>query len=442
MCQVGSLRENDTKVFLRREWVSITILFALVTLGNRLASAMVLLVAASFIAFTILLSSVEDAFCWAIALIPNIRMLDMTGVTFLVNALMALPIVVYFARLGVKKLSSIAVLGTLLVFAIEFLHDMVLCDLGNLVSIAGWSLNIFLCIQVTVDSRVKIAKNDIFSALSSGIIMSAMIYFASGLENISHIVTTINSGTRFTAFASDPNYYSLYICLAISCILSVSGKGLYKFIVMILLVAVGLLTASKMCFILMIVEFAIMFLQLFNEKPANKDNRRFVFISTLGLIVVLIVFKDYVHVFVQNFIRRAGQTGDGGIDWDTLTTGRSRIVLEYINVLFTNWQCTLFGYGFSYHLFLGNSTGHGAHNTYLDIFLAWGLLGTIVFTVILYCWLKKYISKRHIKKIAFVNKIPTIILLINFLDLSCFSASMFPFVLTVAMMQWLPTTDS
>lgn len=438
VCRLESLKKNENKIFLQREWISIAIIFILVTIGNNSASTSILMIAAVYIAFTILRSNVSNAFYWSIFLIPNIRMLDGTGISFLVNALMALPIVVCFIRLGVRKLPKIAVIGSFFLFMMESMHDMLLCNLGNIVNIIAWSINLFLCIEISVDSRVKLSKNDVFSALSTGIIMSAAMFFIAGLETISHIIETMDSGTRFAAFADDPNYYSLYICLAIACILNVSGNELYKFSTMLLLVSIGLLTASKMCFILMIIEFIMIFTQVFSNNLENKKNKKFIFASIFGLIAVMIVAKEYVSIFVQNFIRRMGQNSNRGIDLESLTTGRSRIFMEYINILSTNWKCLLFGYGFSYHLFLGISTGHGAHNTYLDIILSWGLLGTILFIYVIVCWIRSYKRTRNIYMTSTINRIPLWILLINFFDLSCLSASMFPFVITIVIIQWLP----
>ncbi len=413
------------------------IIFVLVVLGHRSSSAF-LIAAAVFIAIAILKSNVSDAFYWSLVLIPNIRMLDGIGTTFIVNALMALPLIVYFLRRGIKRIYAVALFGSIALCLMEFLHDLVLCDMGNLVSIAAWSLNILLCILVTVDNGVTISKNDVFSAFSTGIILSAAMYLGSGLETVSHIMSTLTSGARFTAFADDPNYYSLYICLTIACILNVTGKNLYKFCVMILLVGIGLLTASKMCIILMVFEFILIFIQIFNSNRDSVANRKFIMWSSAGAIVVLFALRDYIAVFVNNFIRRMGNIGTQGFDLAQLTTGRTTIMAEYVQIFFDNIVCFLFGYGFNYHLFLGQSTGHGAHNTYLDLLLAWGVVGTVLFLAIMYGWIKSFRTSRSIVKLSAIKILPIFILLINFLDLSCLSASMFPFVISVGLIQWLP----
>lgn len=437
---VSSKKKNlkENWVFLQRQWFSIAIIYALVVVGNRQTSAAVLWLAAVFILFCILRSDTADAFYWAVFLIPNIRMLDGTGISFVVNILMAFPVVTYFVKNGLLRVPMIALLGGFALFAMEATHDAVLCEFENIETLMGWIINVFLCIAVTVDCRVKVSKDDVFSALSTGIIMSALMYFSSGITSVSHIIKTINYGTRFTAFADDPNYYSLYICLAIACVLNVTCSDLYRFCTTILMIGIGLLTASKMCMLLMLFELMLILMQVFNSSKDNYRNRKFILLSSLAAMVIMLILKDYIGIFIQNFIRRMGQSPNQGFNLEKLTTGRSRILIEYINILSNNLICLLVGYGFGYHQFLDISTGHIAHNTYLDLCLAWGVVGTCVFLLLMFMWITSYKSSRGIDRIASFNLISTVVLMINFLDLSCLSAQMFPFLIAIALIQWLP----
>jgi len=439
--RLKSLSNMDNRIFLQREWISLAIVFCLVVFGNRTSSAGVLALAAVFISFCILKSDISNAFCWALFLVPNIRMLDGIGITFTVNAMMALPLIVYFFRMGFRKLSAVALLGSVSLCIMELFHDAALANLENVVTIIGWSLNMFLAIIVTVDSRVNISKNDIFSALASGIIMSAVMYLSSGRTSILLFLENLYRGARFSAFADDPNYYSLYICLTIACILNVTGKSIYKFCITLLLVGIGLLTASKMCILLMVFEFVLIFLQIFNNHKDNRDNKKFIVALSIGLLSGLIILRDYVIVFANNFIRRLGDLAGNSFDLDRITSGRMTIVMEYLEILFNDFVCFFAGYGFNYHLFLDQSSRKGAHNTYLDLILAWGIVGVIIFIIILYYWIKIFKKSRNIQKIEFIKRIPMIVLLINFLDLSCLSASMFPFVIAVVMIQCIPTRE-
>lgn len=438
--KIKSLELDEKKTFIQREWFSLVVIFILVVVGNKVSSVFTLSLATIFILFCVLKSDISDAFYWSLFLVPNIRMLDAIGVSFIVNVIMALPLIVYFFRMGIKKIPTVALLGSMSLLAIELFHDMVLCGFENIVLITGWGLNVFLCILVTVNSKIGISKNDVFSALSTGIIMSAVMYISAGFISISDIIKSVNSGTRFAAFADDPNYYSIYICLTLACVLNVTGKKIYRFCVLCLLIGIGLLTASKMCILVMVAELVIFFFQVFNNDIDSKKNRKFIILTTIGLLLILLILKNYVWIFIENFIRRLGQAKYAGLNLESLTTGRSRIFLEYIKILSTNWKCLLFGYGFSYNLYLGISTGHVAHNIYLDLALSWGIIGTVIFIFILGKWISCYKSSRRIQKITTINKFPLFVLLVTFLALSCLSASMFPFVIAVAIIQWLPNS--
>lgn len=433
-----SSSEIHNKMFVQREWISLVLIFVLVVLGNRTSSAAILILAAAFVSFCILKSDIANAFYWVLFLVPNIRMFDGIGISFIVNAIMALPLVVYAFRAGIRRVPAIALLGSICLGTMELFHDAAFNDFTHAVTIMGWILNLLLAMLITVDSKIKFSKDDIFSAFSTGIIMSAVMYLLANNISIMYILERMNRGLRLAAYADDPNYYSLYICLAIASILNVTGKNVYKFCVMFLLVGIGFLTASKMCIMLMAFEFVLIFLQLFSKRKESRNNKRFIAAMSSGLILGLIVLRDYVQLFLNNIVRRMGNINTESFDLDKLTSGRFTILMEYLDILGNDLICFLFGYGFHYHLLLDQSSKKGAHNTYMDLILAWGLLGTIIFVLILFWWSKTFKQSRNIQKVEFMKKIPMIVLLINFLDLSCLSAGMFPIVIAVVMIQCLP----
>lgn len=435
--RLNPFNKSKNRIFLARELPSVLIITVLGILGE-MYGKLPLGVLAAFIVITILRSDAADAFCWSLVLIPNIRLLDDLGAEFIVNIMLALPILVYLFRQGTKNLPLMALAGSIILFMMEIIHNAILDDLDGFVSIAGWTLNFCLCMLVTVDHRVKLSKNDVFSALTTGVILSAVVYLGSGQDTIKNIIDSMNHNVRLQAYAHDPNYYSLYICLSIACVLNVKGYNIYKFVVLALLTGIGLLTASKMCMLLMAFEYVLIFLQIFNRNKENKSNRKFLLWGAAGILALGYMARDYIVVIFDNFMRRAGLEANQTFDLDRLTTGRLGIAAEYIQILGNNIACLLFGYGFNYYNHLNHSSANCSHNTYLDVLLTWGLVGVLVFGFIITLWLQHYRASRNITKISVVRLIPLIVLLINFLDLSCLSAGMFPFVLTVAVIQWIP----
>lgn len=438
MANLTKLMNKENRIFMTREWLSLLIMGVLVTVGNLYESVPMLMAAAVFITFTILRSDVANAFYWALVLVPNLRMLDIIGVEYLVNVMMALPLVVYLLRCGIRRLSAVALLGGIVLLLMEVLHDAVLNDMKNLINIGGWVLNFVLCILITVDSRVELSVDDVFSALSAGIIMSMVMFLLSNAESVAHILETLESDNRLEAFADDPNAYSLYAVLAIACVVNVRGHNIYKFVTVVVLIGIGLLTASKMGLLTILIELFLIFLQVFGRNKENKKLRKFLGWSFAGVATLAIWLRDYVKLIIRNFFRRAGTADLQSLDMGRFTTGRSVILADYFEILGTNAMCLLFGYGFNYNKHLNQAREAIAHNTYMDLILTWGILGAIVFVGIIYLWIKDFVQHRGIQKIRFVQHIPLITMLITFMALSCLSASMLPFVLAVAFIQWLP----
>lgn len=435
------LKENQNKgVFLRRKWIEILIFATLVVLGNRITTSLHIL-AAVFVAICILKSDVEDAFCWSLLLIPNIRIFDNLGYTFIVNMLLAVPLIVYFLRRGLNRI-YLPILGAIALFVVELLHEFALDNLNGAVNLIGWTLNFILCITITMDHSVKIKKENVFGALTTGVILSATMYLISAGTSVFEIISSMSSNVRLEAYANDPNYYSTYICLAMAYVIYINCKNVIRIAAMLLLTGIGLLTASKMCLLVMLFEYAVFFLQLLKPDAKGRKNRRFIlWLFLIGGIAVFLL-RDYAGMIIENFLRRLGIAAGGVIDVNKVTTGRADILSEYIEILFNNLKCLLFGYGFSYHQFLGQTSGHGAHNTYLDIILSWGILGVIIFSIVIYCWLHSYCRVRDIRKIQMIAMLPMFVLLLNFFSLSCLSASIFSFVITVAIIPWQSTHES
>lgn len=429
------IRQNKNDLFLLKNLISIAVIFTCVVLGYRV-STLFLLGAVVLIAISILFTDVENAFYWSLFLVPNIRMFDGLGITFIVNALMALPLVVYFIKGGKKSFNELIFIGIIVMFLIELLHICAYGSYSKIVNLVGWILNFYLCMTISIDKDVKLTSNNIFSALSTGAILSAGMYVLSGFDSISHVLNGIMEGVRFEAFADDPNAFSIYVCLAFACIINVKKHYIYRFINLIILIFLGFLTGSKMCVLLIVAILAsYVFILLFDKDKANKKFALFMLI-TIGIIGI--ICKDYVDLFIGNFLRRLG---GAGADLNTITTGRSGLFVEYVNIFVDDLTCFFVGKGFQYPSRLPQSSFKYSHNTYLDVLLSWGIIGTIVFVIVIGFWIYLYKKNRNINKLTFSRVLPLIILLAGFMSLSYFSANVFPLVLAVAFLQWIENKE-
>ncbi len=156
----------------------------------------------------------------------------------------------------------------------------------------------------------------------------------------------------------------------------------------------------------------------------NKQRRWSSIMLFIFMITGFLIFKELIFVFLNNFLKRLGDPSD----LNSITTGRYGILKNYFSIYFSNPLTLIFGSGNQYHHYLGEVSGRVAHNTYFDVILSWGAIGLFAFTYIVYKWVKKL---PRINNKSWIRWLPLITILINFLDLSCLSASMFWLVFSV-----------
>ncbi len=409
--------------FFKNNMLIILLLGVICVLGMQYSFALIIGIA--IIVMMMFFSTIEEAFCWSLFLVPNIRIFDNLGTTMIVNMLFVVPLIKYFILY--KHISSKVIVMSIFLFVFEFIHTEM--DLETSASTIAWVISFILCYCITVDERIHLRRTDATSALVSGILFSTIIYLLSNSWFVENMAKNIFAGYRFEAYGSDPNYFSLYLCLCMASIVGKEKPDKSDYTLLLILIAIGFMTASKMCLLLMIFNIIyLVFFTSFNNSKKLEGNIVFIVI----LIILGICFKDFVGEFIDNLFKRAG---GNDMTMNTLTSGRSDILRDYFEILKSDTSTFLRGQGFSYHLKL---TGAGSHNTYLDVVLAWGAYGFIYMTFLVIHWINQYKKKISAKSFGIVSTFPLAVLLINFLDLSCFSAGMFFYVIAYAITQLKP----
>lgn len=413
----------DKPNFIQESYKNIIILFVISAYGITKESSIVILMVATLLLFAIVKTDKNNIFYWSFFLIPNIRFLDITGVKFLVNFLMVMPIIKYFFCYDMLKKRSVAILMGLGLFLFETIHIIYFETYNIFFPLVSWALSFSLCIMATTDKNVLINKGDIYDSLSTGIIFSSLLYLLAEPKAV--FLNFFDFKDRFIAYADDPNYFSLYILYCLSTWILIDKKK-YRFGTFVLVAFIGFLTSSKMEFILSSLIFVYIAFNFFRKNNIKK------IIKKLPLIVLaLTIFVSYkletILDYCEHIIARMGGVG---ASIDTITTGRFHLQIYYLNDFVESFPNYIFGSGFNYFRFLGEPSVRGAHNTYIDILAAWGIVGSIFFFMIIYLWLLKskcvYTQNRYLKSTSYF---PIIIFCLVLCSLSCFSANMFPFML-------------
>lgn len=422
------------KSFTGKNWAYFIILaiFCVIGMKNNVG----LFAAIGVILIAMATSSIEHKFCWSLFLIPNIRIFDNLGTTSIVNVLLIVPLAFYVIRKlfrGDIGFMVFPIISAFFLYAFEEFHIM--ANYMKSDSLFGWILSFITCAYFTLDEEIHIRGTDAARGLIAGIIFSTVMYFFANPEYMNGIIQNIVQGERFAAYGDDPNYFSLYICLSLACIVTKYKLSLLDYLLIAILVCIGFLTASKMCMFVMVLLLA--YLIFVTNGNISKMQRGLLVLVVLAVTVTL--FWEYIVQFFDNLFNRAGGSK---ITLNSLTTGRFNIVSEYLQILYSDASTLLFGKGFSYHLFLNTLSLRGAHNTYLDIILAWGVVGTAFFIGIISRWLRLY-KKRFGEKCSYTTqgKIPFFVLLLCFFALSCFSAGMFFFIISLCILQLHPKRE-
>lgn len=202
---------------------------------------------------------------------------------------------------------------------------------------------------------------------------------------------------RFSGLQPNPNYFSLDLTVAISCIIVLiilRNAKIYDWFYLVSLFFFGLMTVSQ-SFIVGIIPLIFLWLFFSSRKKIGKAINVLFVLATIAFFVYIFE-RDYVNLFLFRFSQRQG----GSLA--TVTTGRSDIWMEYIQSIMNSPKIMLFGNGLNTLV----DSGRGAHNTYLELLFSLGLCGCTLYICLIILSLRNIVKVRELK-------IPIIILLIR-----------------------------
>jgi hypothetical protein len=383
-----------------------------------------------------------DNYKLCLLLIPMIRIFDGIGITFIVNILLVLPAFIMLVKHKTINIHALRHTGILVFW--ELLHIFIFDNMGNLLPNISAILPLLFCESLISDKEdISLDTASASRWLAMGSIISAAIYLLDNRDYFNNVVYSVIDGLRFTAYADDPNYYSVYIVMAIIGLLANPNHKATDFILIISLAAIGMLTASKMCLIMMIISFLI-YISGYLVSNAH-ENKRFIGKLLTIAIGMTIIFGNKITLLFGNFINRlVGKSSNFTLD--TATTGRSQLAIRYFIAWLDDPMAMLFGYGFQYRNFFdialhNRNYTSGAHNTYLDVMLSWGLLGLIIVGFIVWRMIKE--SKPNTINIkGGIAKYPFVALSMMLIALSCLNAGMFWFIISFPMIINMERSDN
>ncbi|TSI11328.1 hypothetical protein [Lysinibacillus sp. BW-2-10] len=235
---------------------------------------------------------------------------------------------------------------------------------------------------------------------SIGIITSG--FFSKLLVKFPHMLQYINvyewervGLTRLSGFYGDANFYSAHILMAVSglLILAINKNVIYLmkcFLLIFLLIYLGFLSVSKMFLLVLIMVFSMWFLAVYISKGNITSKISILIIFICGIFVILFsnIFSEQINMYMFRF----GMVENAS----SLTTGRSDLLLHYLEYFEENEMLFLLGQGFTGH----SAIDRAAHNSIIQAIYQLGVLGCIL----LVGWLIQLFRITKITKIVVKSK--------------------------------------
>jgi hypothetical protein len=334
---------------------------------------------------------------------------------------------IFFRRikLCLRTLNAVIILFIVVLLNLMFSKDrLITINMGFLVN--------YITIYFAIISTKSINDFEDYSFMyslglvSSGIVGYLAKYIApiqAYLLSMTRVNTIIVNGklaSRFSGLNLDPNYFSINILIAISCMAIVGyynrKNNRINSIIVFLLSILGLVTLSKM-FIICYIFMIILIFYLYIKEDVKKAAGHFFGIGIVLFAVILLVGGDIYEAYLVRFFGY-------GNDLVSITTGRITIWTMYMEEISNSLKIILIGQG------IGSfAKGTAAHSIYMTSVYYLGITGILVMLNYIYNLNNDYRNSKLLirkMKIFRINMVPTAMILISGLALDMFAMDFFP----------------
>ena len=380
---VNCLESNKEKMVLARYICNIVnfLIIAFVILGTKIELFSVFALALA--AVMIIIDDVDNNLYLLLFLMPFagvFKSLSFSEMSFFT----ILEIILLFKLLVIKKNA----IDISLVFIIIF-GSYMLINTNDIIESLKLIANVLLLLLLSKEINKISFKKSIFILSISIILSSVIAYFFYDFFNISLYVEKIYSYIdsdlfveRFSGLSADPNYYcvSLVVCLFGLSIYLTEKKVSFLFpILFFILFLFGLQSNSKSFFIMLIIVLIFLCSLLIVKKKIF----RFSIIILIIISIFLLSTLNYIDIFDEILLR----FGNGN-DLNAITTNRTLYWKLYINYIFNNPMTLLFGDGALADLVYST----GPHNSYIDLILYFGVIGTSLYILMIVAIFKENVK--------------------------------------------------
>lgn len=272
-------------------------------------------------------------------------------------------------------------LGCVVAFSLYILFFQIIYGELNITSTIKMIVNIAILLRI---SKLSVEDgSDVFLSYVAGVLCSSLYRFLdSGFFRISAYTSQNVLGfgggvfvTRFSGLYNDPNYYAISVIISLCLIVFLYMKKRLSLIATVVLsiplcIFAGM-TSSKSALVMLAIPVIEMIYVCFKEK--NYIVLSLFFIALAAIIVGVIGGK--IDIFNATFNRLNLDTGN----IDDLTTGRTVLWRDYFNYFNEHLFKTIFGSSIAVTALETSISFTKPHNTYIDLILQLGVVGTLGF---------------------------------------------------------------
>ncbi|REL36975.1 O-antigen ligase family protein [Thalassotalea euphylliae] len=277
-----------------------------------------------------------------------------------------------------------------------------------------WLLLFLLVVMLIFDKRKYASFAQLRFAFLLGFVFSTLFGL---LSQVFHpeVVYNTNVIQRFSGAAGDPNNFGLFCLLLVFFYLPSQPReriSISQLALCAALLGVGAITVSRSFFLVTSFSLLLYFVLYFRTAIGEMVYRSVVFFAVL----VVLGFVLYWHGAATELAIFERFSSDNAAD---LTGARSTIFVEYLT-LFTQLDLSflLFGagingyLGYYNHFFLNNNVFTevvGPHNTYIELLVSFGLLGSFIFLYFFYLCFKAEKIRTSTQQIYAISLLPLIV---------------------------------
>lgn len=339
-------------------------------------------------------------------------------------AFFALYLLFIYRKIGLKKSKFFVFI--FFIYA-DLLRWSIFSDAGfNAVGITSIPI-LYLCIFAGISAFEETSRSQLMNAyipsFIEGVVLSVLYgaitrFLAGGFVNIFVNKSILN---RNEGASGDPNYFGLYICLAVAMLIFLMMEersySVLNYLSAFLLLLFGLSSSSRMFYIialvLIIMLLFVFVIQIF--KGSILPNAFILLVLGLALFVTKDIFFSNINYLLTRFEMD---------NISQLTSGRSDLLGSYVEFTNSAWIRMLFGIGIAQYN-IRSGIGAYAHNMYIEFYVTLGLIGSVVLLVIGIIFLLNNLMNRNRKHFTIWTLLPLAIIGIggfgvNFLEVDSF----------------------